>query len=173
MPLHVRSTFLNSVHDQVGDESITRPWSKYSEGSSAHERVVQKHKPLDAAEKGKKEKKPLILTEEQALLRKIKTDPEIKAFVDAMKPRSKGKVWENEGDGLNMAAVSVKQEAVMSKKTGGDGMLLTRTHMKFESDTSSDEEYDEAPESTNKVSLFFGVCKKNRYDAVVFFWCIV
>jgi hypothetical protein len=119
---------------------------------------VQKHKPPDAADKNKKEKKAPVLTEEQALLRKIKTDPEIKAFVNAMKPRSKGKVWENEGDGLDMTAVSVKQEAVMSKKTGGDGMLLTRTHMKFESDTSSDEEYDDAPENANKVSYCVCVC---------------
>jgi hypothetical protein len=35
---------------------------------------VQKHKPPDAADKNKKEKKAPVLTEEQALLRKTRPD---------------------------------------------------------------------------------------------------
>jgi multiple RNA-binding domain-containing protein 1 len=141
----------------VGDESISRPWSKYSEGSSAFDRKAQKNQPEKVApEKIQVTKKKAIVSEEQALLEKIKTDPGMRAFVDAMKPRSKSKVWANEGDGLD-SAVTVKQEAVKSKKAGGDDVLLTRTHMKFDSDTSSDEEYDDAPAMPNKVHSTF-VC---------------
>ena len=62
-----------------------------------------------------------------------------------MKPRNKGKVWENEGDGLE-AIKDVQQQAVRSKKAGGEDIMLTRTHVKFEgSDESSDEEYDDLP----------------------------
>lgn len=80
----------------------------------------------------------------------------MQAFVNAMKPRSKSRVWENEGDGLQEANTVVKQEAVRSKKTGGEDVLLTRTHVKFDnSDTSSDEDYDDAPAGrTVRMSLF-------------------
>ena len=66
------------------------------------------------------------------------------AFVEAMKPRRKGKIWENDDDLLTSQPAVVKQEVVKSKKAGGDGVLLTRTHLKFDA-SESDAEYDDAP----------------------------
>jgi multiple RNA-binding domain-containing protein 1 len=133
---------------QKGDETIARPWSKYSEGSSAKERIDRKNAPIASQKENAAKnaaKKQVKKTAEQELLEKVKTDPNLKAYVEAMKPRSKGKVWENEGDGLE-AIKDVQQQAVRSKKAGGEDIMLTRTHVKFEgSDESSDEEYDDLP----------------------------
>ncbi len=131
---------------QVGDGELHRPWSKYSEGSSAYVRSTKKTKPADSIDSKGKPEKSKVVSKEQELLQKIKTDPEMRAFVEAMKPRSKGKIWEND-DGLQAAQPAVvKQVLVKSKKTGGDGVLLTRTHVKFDgSDEESDGEYEDAP----------------------------
>ena len=48
------------------------------------------------------------------------------AFVEAMKPRRKGKIWENDDDLLTSQPAVVKQEVVKSKKAGGDGVLLNK-----------------------------------------------
>ncbi|EKX44674.1 hypothetical protein GUITHDRAFT_109452 [Guillardia theta CCMP2712] len=89
----------------VGDSSLSRPWSKYSEGSSAHDRVTKKHSSADVSENPTKPEKKL--SKEAQLLQKAKTDPEMKAFVESFKPRSKTKIWEN--DDPLLAAAEVKQ----------------------------------------------------------------
>lgn len=140
-----------------GDENLERPWSRYSEGSSAHQRTVKKNESKagtgDTTGKGQtkhgKEKK--IVSKDHELLERAKTDPKMKAFIEAFKPRQKTKVWENDDAALNdaneaseIALKQLTQVPVKSRKAGGDGIVHTRTHVKFGSDgESSDEEYED------------------------------
>jgi multiple RNA-binding domain-containing protein 1 len=140
-----------------GDESLARPWSRYSVGSSANQRLAAKdqnkpelaNRPEKGAAKngtGAKEKK--IASKDHELLERAKTDPKMKAFIDAFKPRTKTKVWENDDAALNdtNAAAAFKemtQVPVKSRKAGGEGIVHTRTHVKFDDDGSSDEEYQD------------------------------
>ncbi len=107
-------------------------------------RTTKKSSTKDTPEPKEKAGKPRPVSKEHELLQKIKTDPEMRAFVEAMKPRRQGKIWENDDDLLTSQPAVVKQEQVKSKKSGGDGVLLTRTHLKFENE-ESDEEYEDAP----------------------------
>ena len=90
------SKILCEIARPKGDENLARPWSKYSEGSSAHQRVQkngQKAEPLPTGAKGQAEvgasKKK---SKDQELLEQAKSDPKMKAFIEAFKPRSKTKV---------------------------------------------------------------------------------
>lgn len=104
-----------------GDENLARPWSRYSEGSSAHQRITKKdeNKAEVASRPGKGAAKPgtaasakekKIASKDHELLERAKTDPKMKAFIDAFKPRTKTKVWENDDAVLNDAnAVALKE----------------------------------------------------------------
>jgi hypothetical protein len=65
------------VVEQVGDTALTRPWSKYSEGSSAHERVQKREEERsDGGERSSKarggeRKEKKIYTEEQRILLQV------------------------------------------------------------------------------------------------------
>lgn len=73
-----------------------------------------------------------------------------------MRPRAakKGRTWANDDtleqeDKRGKTKVKAKVLAVPNKKTGGDGMMVTKTHVTFE---DSDEElYDEMPNKDNEA----------------------
>ena len=109
---HFDSTYIDTsqitceIARPKGDEQLARPWSRYSEGSSANQRAVKKNEgnaeAADRPRKGplakddtKKEKK--IVSKDHDLLERAKTDPHMKAFVDAFKARAKTKVCKIEG----------------------------------------------------------------------------
>ena len=144
----------------VGDAALARPWSKYSEGSSANrlhrerqERAAAKENGKEAGESASKkagmradDKK---MTVDQALLHKARHDPEMRAFVETFARRSKKQVWQN--DDAELERATVQQVAVPSRKAGGEGVVHTRTHIKFEGEDSgdegaSDEEYQDIPD---------------------------
>ena len=136
-------------------------------GSSANQRLAAKdqNKPelanrpeKGAAKNGTDAKKKKIASKDHELLERAKTDPKMKAFIDAFKPRTKTKVWENDDAALNdaNAAAAIKemtQVPVKSRKTGGEGIVHTRTHVKFDDDGgSSDEEYQDLTASKKSGS---------------------
>ena len=190
----------------VDDPSLPRPWSKYSKGSSSHEKWAQGKAAAASASKdaakgngrgiaeqaNKKTPRQTpgadIAQEIEETKKKVATlyggggnaaDPALQEFLQVMKPRSKTTAWSND-DAIPAAPTPVscscsspppfisilfpysccwaffvqqgKVEAVVtavaSRKTGGSGLLLTKTHVKFGGD--SDEEYEELPSGKRK-----------------------
>jgi multiple RNA-binding domain-containing protein 1 len=94
---YFNSTFLDTCKLQVevaktiGDESIPRPWSKYSSGSSAFEKTQQKE-----------EEKSKLSKEHQDFLKELgndeEEDPQLKEFLEVMRPRQAAshRTWGND-----------------------------------------------------------------------------
>ena len=135
---------------KIGDNSIPRPWSKYSKGSSMYEKL----------EEGRemKERKQFLKNEQKRLanMRKLKRENEgnsennakdcnslLPQFMEAAGRRSQNPIW---ADG------NVKVDMVASRKTGGEGKFLKRTHVTFDddSDEENNELYEDIPEQPVK-----------------------
>ena len=151
-------TFIDTLRIQVefaqriGSEQLNRPWSKYSSGSSAHEEHLRRkaEKVKAAAKEGKERTKSQIeenLERKKRLLQLIyedeKEDEQLCEFVAAMRPASKTKVWENDSVNIKNEASSFKKGSqakkvetfvVPDKRIGDKGNLVTRVHVKFDSE---------------------------------------
>ncbi|KAI8612512.1 hypothetical protein BC830DRAFT_1136316 [Chytriomyces sp. MP71] len=117
---HFHNTFIDTSRIEVvfakpiGDATIPRPWSKHTEGSSAHARLTQRQQDrvreqkeaeeaalkardakLNSKNKGAAPKNALTELKEVAA-----QDPKFKEFLDVMRPRgaAKGRTWANDDD---------------------------------------------------------------------------
>lgn len=147
------------------DQSLPRPWSKYSTGSSAYAEATGT---LTEAQKALREKKETEKSEKLAAFEAKKrqlmaiyadedpaADADLKQYMDVMRPTSKVKTWENEGlsEIVDSAAKNVKQkrapkvkvnlDAVVDKTSSGRGNLVSRTRVVFDDDCSSDDSEEE------------------------------
>jgi multiple RNA-binding domain-containing protein 1 len=107
---YFNNTFLDTCKLQVevaktiGDESIPRPWSKYSSGSSAFQKSHQKE-----------EEKSRLSKEHQDFLKELgneeEEDPQLKEFLEVMRPRQAAshRTWGNDDV---IAANSAAHESV-------------------------------------------------------------
>ena len=178
---HFNKTFLNSVRIEVeiakryGDPSIPRPWSRYAKGSSAFAKL-QKHqsKKDDYGEeksdsigmgsnKSTKDQQLKYEAQKSKLTKMLgdyydlEKDPTFKEFVSLHSKKDKRKTWNNE---LTEQTDEVKPkvtphiESVEAKRPGGKGILLTRTHLKFDESESESEEpvNDQSVGSKSKLS---------------------
>ncbi|KND03335.1 uncharacterized protein SPPG_02379 [Spizellomyces punctatus DAOM BR117] len=170
---YFNNTFVDTSKIQVelakaiGDASLPRPWSRHSHGSSAFDRKTQAEAEAQRQREERqdrlrrqKEETQQDMERKQKLLNTLyadEHDPKLKEFLEVMRPRSsaRGRTWANDdvtsaqgtannGGKKNRAKATVL--AVPNKKTGGDGMLVTKTHVTFED--SEDELYDELPSAT-------------------------
>jgi multiple RNA-binding domain-containing protein 1 len=161
----------------VGEHS-DRPWSKYTQGSSAHSRhLAQKQseiekeklrtKQLEEKKKLNKEAVEKDIQRKRQLLVDIfhqgvdVDDPKLKEYLSVMQPRSNKQTWTNDdghssnlvtnlkkqSDKLDAVEKKIKSQvvAVANKKPGGSGLLVSKVHVKFDSDESdeSDEDYQD------------------------------
>ncbi|KAK4510352.1 uncharacterized protein ATC70_004782 [Mucor velutinosus] len=132
------NTYINTSRIHVekaiayGSENLPRAWSKYSEGSSAHDRMTgaSKKKAEFAVEetdayhdKQRKEREEFINK-----LNAEKSDPKLKEYLDVMSSRSKSKTWANDD---SAAAQEEKAKEDISTKVDYQG--------------SDDELYDDLP----------------------------
>lgn len=163
---HFNKTFLNSVRIEVeiakpyGDSSIPRPWSRYAKGSSAYAKL---HKDKSQRNESDSTRVPATkhledqqlhhevhkskLTKMLAEYYDLEKDQTFKEFVTLHNKKDKRKTW---NDDLTEPVDEVTDskpkviphiESVEAKRPGGKGILLTRTHLKFEeSDESGSEE---------------------------------
>lgn len=152
---------------QASSADLSRPWSKYSVGSSANEKHLKKVSTKAQAQvKEKSEKKTseetdkvrVELERKKKILQSIYEDDaegeQLRSFVNVMKPASKTKLWENDGDKSVLPddrkktpAGKVKLTSVPNRKPGGAGQLLTKVHVTFDENNSDDAD---------------GECKKDR-----------
>ncbi|KAJ3314169.1 hypothetical protein HDV04_000941 [Boothiomyces sp. JEL0838] len=81
------------VAKSIGDETIERPWSKYSTGSSAFQRTVKKNEPEKAEETEKK-----LNPKQLKFLADIEEDDGLKEFLEVMRPRkaAQNRAWGND-----------------------------------------------------------------------------
>ena len=117
---HFDSTYIDTsqitceIARPKGDEQLARPWSRYSEGSSANQRAVKKNEgnaeAADGPRKGPLAKEKKIVSKDHDLLERAKTDPPMKAFVDAFKARAKTKVCKIEGLFCSIDAKIIKAQ---------------------------------------------------------------
>ena len=158
------NTFIKATKIQVelakpyGDESIARPWSKYSKGSSAYSRLQtaqsekdeegSKRKKTGAKEAKKKGEDRVNENVHSSRLVKLlkeayemEGDSNFQEFLAAHKNKSTVRMWSNDdraavGSGSVQPTagvkVSAKVESVPSRKPGGEGVYYTRTHIKFD-----------------------------------------
>ncbi|CEG78417.1 hypothetical protein RMATCC62417_13029 [Rhizopus microsporus] len=121
---YFNNTFINTSRIVVEkaiayrSEELPRPWSKYTPGSSAHEKKEEDRKQkkskkndfeveeTDAfrAKQKKNEKTEELINQ----LNADKNDPKLKEYLEVMMPRSKGKTWGN--DDVAPSAEAEKQE---------------------------------------------------------------
>lgn len=162
-------TFLNSVRIEVeiakryGDPSIPRPWSRYAKGSSAYAKLQKDQSQGDVDDGNsdssgvsinknlkdqqlKCEAQKSKLTKMLADYYDLEKDPTFKEFVSLHNKKDKRKTWNNELTEPADEASDIKPkvtshiENVEAKRPGGSGILLTRTHLKFEESESESEE---------------------------------
>ncbi|XP_028400283.1 probable RNA-binding protein 19 isoform X2 [Dendronephthya gigantea] len=107
---HFNNTFIDISKIQVdvckdlGDESVPRPWSKYSEKSSAFqkklERTEKRKKELDGKENGGKSEEVVEIKKKKkgsALLSdELENDSSFQEFLEVHKSRSLKKLWSND-----------------------------------------------------------------------------
>lgn len=132
------------VAKPVGDTAIPRPWSKYSQGSSAYEKRQEKEvgseNPLGRRE-GKVGKHSKTGKEAATNSNDI-ADKDVDAyndFRDAIAKRAKKPIW---ADG---PVAKKTTTLVESRKAGGEGIMLERSHVVFESDNDDDDLYEQLP----------------------------
>ncbi|XP_038059469.1 probable RNA-binding protein 19 [Patiria miniata] len=150
----LNNTFIDSSKLQVeiakdlGDESIARPWSRYSEKSSAFQKKLTRQKEKEAAKEGKEKTTKTAVQQEtdskQKKKDKTKADPlheleddaGFQEFKEAHQVRSKKPLWSNDA-------------TVTDPRTTGQGLKVKGNESKdvsreaaegSEDDTSSDED---------------------------------
>ncbi|KAJ1967235.1 Multiple RNA-binding domain-containing protein 1 [Dispira parvispora] len=167
---HFNNSFIDTSRINVeiakpfNDPTLPRPWSSYSKGSTAYER---RHNP-DGTSGGTEGGSQFKVTEVggqstteindskdhegTSLYANTLKDPKFQEFAQVMMPRAKGKTWAN--DDLPQALQEAKiydtdagkaramVKAVPHRKPGGEGMVVTKTHITFE---NSDDEYEDLP----------------------------
>ncbi|KNE60218.1 hypothetical protein AMAG_05631 [Allomyces macrogynus ATCC 38327] len=163
------------IAKRIGDPNLPRAWSRYTKGTSAFERAngttsdattaaTTPAAPADAdatpttntdAVKDAKQSfiDSLYLEEQQRA--------SLQTYLEVMKPRTTKTTWGND-DGTEARPdtapkatkkkkkgedVKVEVQAVPNRKPGGQGMLVTRSHVTFagSDDEDSDEEYQTLP----------------------------
>lgn len=140
---YYNNTYINTSRITVekaiayGSENLPRAWSKYSEGSSAHDRMTGTDKKkaefaveeTDAFHAKQKKEREAFINE----LNADKNDPKLKEYLDVMTARSKSKTWAND----DTAA------AEQAKKENGEDTKVDYVG-------SDDELYDDLPPKQSK-----------------------
>lgn len=121
---HFNNTFIDTSKIQVdvckdlGDDSVPRPWSKYSEKSSAFQRKVEKverrKRALDvSADDGKSEEVVKKQNKrETAILEDLENDSRFQEFLEVHKLSGKSNIWGND----EHFEVSMKRERQVDEK---------------------------------------------------------
>jgi multiple RNA-binding domain-containing protein 1 len=97
----------------VGSTDLSRPWSKYSEGSSRHSFI---HRDKDADKSGRQGESSAAAEPETELeknVARISEDAALREFLAVKKPRAQAKVWANDDEqGLvgNVVRLSISSQ---------------------------------------------------------------
>lgn len=150
---YFNNTYINTSRITVekaiayGSENLPRAWSKYSEGSSAHDRMTgaDKKKKTEFAveetdafhEKQRKEREAFINE-----LNADKNDPKLKEYLDVMTSRSKSKTWANDDTATAEQEKKEKSEATKVDYVGSDDELYDDLPALKSKDTKEENDED-------------------------------
>jgi len=145
----------------VKSSALPRPWSRHSEGSSAHARSASAEGGAKKGTRGgdkdsandpdrfigvrelKKMKNAKKHAAERALEEKIAADPKLAEFMQLMAPRSKGRIWDNQDAVAHAGAEGDRDPAVPRAGDAGDPGASHGEKPAFEDDDGSDDDaYD-------------------------------
>ena len=108
----------------VGDDRLSRPWSRYSKGSSRY--ANENPSTADSSHAKSRDSK---FSEWSRKMKLAENSSEFQEFLSVVKPRSKSKFWAND-DVTGGASVTVEQEE--AKKPGGKGVFYKKIHKRFD-----------------------------------------
>ncbi|ORX98262.1 RNA-binding domain-containing protein [Basidiobolus meristosporus CBS 931.73] len=161
---HFNNTFIDTSKIVVekalpyGDASLPRPWSHHSVGSTGYFqktgiRPEEAQKSIDEKKKKRQEEFEKEMKKKQEHIQSVYKEFEndkLKEFLEVMQPKTKTRTWANDDvkPETELPKVKTNVTAVKSKKAGGEGILLTKTHVKFED--SEDELYEDMPSKPTK-----------------------
>lgn len=136
------------VAKPYGDESLARPWSKYSKGSSAHTRIEKKKKTVVRVEEGerkseKKEKE--VMSSVLSEYCEIEEEPDFQEFLSVHRHKSRVKTW---ADGQSERETASKDGGVKRKRNLSDSV--------------QEEESEVSDKTTEKTSSHVKVNVKSR-----------
>ncbi|KAJ3375888.1 hypothetical protein GGF31_003093 [Allomyces arbusculus] len=162
------------IAKRIGDPNLPRAWSRYTKGTSAFERAngtsdaastpaapaapaAADSTPTPANADAVKDAKQSFI---DSLYLEEQQRASLQTYLEVMKPRATKTTWAND-DGTearpdtapkatkkkNGEDVKVEVQAVPNRKPGGQGMLVTRSHVTFagSDDDDSDDEYQTLP----------------------------
>lgn len=149
---HFNKSFIDTskitvdVAKNLGDESLPRPWSKYTQGSSAHERLKKRRerkteelkdrvpKPREAKytteTHGVNKEKTSVVNErnkknEIKVLDELEHDVEFQEFLSVHKHRGSKKTWSNDNAESGEQELNKNQKSERKKKMGVENKVLT------------------------------------------------
>ncbi|KAJ3326012.1 hypothetical protein HDV06_002397 [Boothiomyces sp. JEL0866] len=133
------------VAKSIGDETIDRPWSKYSTGSSAFQKTLNKNEPAKVEDAEKK-----LNPKQLKFLADIEEDDGLKEFLEVMRPRkaAQNRAWGNDDV---VAAHANKHDTITPLLPKDKDDDLYEELPKGLSD--DDEELDETPNEDTKVAF--------------------
>eukprot|EP00884_Botryococcus_braunii_P005166 jgi/Botrbrau1/14650/Bobra.0108s0011.1 len=120
-----------SIAEGLASKNLSRPWSKYSEGSTAYEKVQEAQQPPLPKLKAREAKKLASLKRTHT---ELPDDPKLREFLWVMDRRSTA-IWSNEDTSLLEPAVPGQPPPASSAKPGSG-------------DSEDDELYEDLPEAT-------------------------
>ncbi|KNE55541.1 hypothetical protein AMAG_01430 [Allomyces macrogynus ATCC 38327] len=162
------------IAKRIGDPNLPRAWSRYTKGTSAFERAngasdattspaaptapATDAEPASASADAVKDAKQSFI---DSLYLEEQQRASLQTYLEVMKPRTTKTTWAND-DGTEARLetttkvtkkkkkgedVKVEVQAVPNRKPGGQGMLVTRSHVTFagSDDEDSDDEYQTLP----------------------------
>ncbi|KAJ3360268.1 hypothetical protein GGF32_008515 [Allomyces javanicus] len=164
------------IAKRIGDPNLPRAWSRYTKGTSAFERAngaasdattsTTSTPAAPAADAAPSSNADAVKDAKQSFIDSLYLEEQQRAslqtYLEVMKPRTTKTTWAND-DGTEgrpeTAApkatkkkkkgedVKVEVQAVPNRKPGGQGMLVTRSHVTFagSDDEDSDDEYQTLP----------------------------
>ncbi|KAG0162704.1 Multiple RNA-binding domain-containing protein 1, partial [Apophysomyces sp. BC1034] len=161
---HFDKTYINMSRIIVekaipyGDRAIPRPWSKYSEGSSAHERnnlSDQKKAEFEVEETDEFREQQRKKEEHVNKLKADESDPKLKEFLDVMGSRSKSKTWANDDTSASNAQGKLGENSSADAGTAlfadSDDELYEDLPTKKQPDDNEDETMEDVDEQKDNV----------------------
>ncbi|KAI8891456.1 RNA-binding domain-containing protein [Backusella circina FSU 941] len=152
---YFNNTFINTSRIVVekaiayGSQELPRAWSKYSETSSAYQRMhgkkedefkVEETEAFKSKQNG--EKQEFI----DQLKNAEKNDPKLKEYLDVMSSRAKSKTWGNDETAVEQNTEETKVDYV-----GSDDDLYDDLPAKKSNDTNEDADMEEAVEEDEEM----------------------
>ncbi|KAI8365882.1 hypothetical protein EDC96DRAFT_608172 [Choanephora cucurbitarum] len=163
---YYNNTFINTSRITVekaiayGSENLPRAWSKYSEGSSAHDRLTgsnkKKQNEFAVEETDAFRDKQRKDQEKEEFVNKLnadKNDPKLKEYLDVMTSRSKSKTWTNDESAIEEKKKEEADESTTVNYADSDDDLYDELPVNKKQDKSKEKTEDKAEDKAEDEEM--------------------